>query len=231
MSVFRNLLMKNISKHPIVDNNTILLLHLDNSLDDSAIYNNSITQAIEDEQHEPVNYGVGKFGQAINSNYNLFSYTDNKFINAFINEKLTIDFWMKLPFKTSTNFLCHGETENINKFIIGIGRYRANDGTIQIYIKIGNTYVAWEELIDAPTFIESEFNHFAFIINTNTITLYINGVNTYQVDITGSFSDITSLAFEIGQHNLGGINSSIDEVRISNIERWTSNFIPPSKPY
>jgi hypothetical protein len=231
MSVFRNLLMSNISKKPTVDSNTILLLHLDGSLDDSAAYGGTAAQATENSAYTPVSYGVGKFGQAITSNYNLFTYTDNKFTSAFSDNKLTIDFWQKLPARISNAFLCYGKAGTANRFIVGATRYRANDGTIQIFLSINGKNIAWQELIDAPTFIVDEFNHFAFVINANTATIYINGTKAYQSDIAANLSDITLLQFEIAQHNAGGVDCSVDEIRVSNIERWTSDFIPPTEPY
>lgn len=213
-----------------VDANTLLCLHLDGSLDDSAAYGGTAAQATEDSSHTAVSYGVGKFGQAIFSNYNYFSYTDNKFTEAFTDGKLTVDFWLKLPSKTSNAFLCYGKSETESKFIVGVSRYRANDKTVHIFLYVGGTYVDWQTLIDAPTFVESEFNHFAFVLNSSTATIYINGKNAYQKPITGNFGGITSLAFETGEQGRGS-TSSVDEVRISNVERWTSDFVPPTQAY
>ncbi len=223
-----------IANEPVeggVDDNTLLCLHLDGSLDDSAAYGGTAAQATEDSSHTAVSYGPGKFGQAISSNYNYFSYTDNKFTEAFADGKLTVDFWQKLPSKTSNAFLCYGKAGTANKFIVGATRYKANDGTVQIFINAGGTNVAWQELIDAPTFVENEFNHFAFVLNASKATVYINGTKAYQTDITGNLSGITSLDFETGQKNAGGSTASVDEVRVSNIERWTANFVPPTEPY
>ena len=223
-----------IANEPVeggVDANTLLCLHLDGSLDDSAAYGGTAAQATEDSSHTAVSYGAGKFGQALFSNYNYFSYTDNKFTEAFADGKLTVDFWLKLPSKTSNSFLCYGKAGTANKFIVGVNRYRANDGTVQIFLNVNGTNVDWQTLIDAPTFVESEFNHFAFVLNSNTATIYVNGTKAYQKPITGNFGGITSLAFETGQKDLGGSTTSVDEVRISNVERWTSDFVPPTEPY
>lgn len=69
------------------------------------------------------------------------------------------------------------------------------------------------------------------------ITLNGDAVGTSPV-VTEDWANI-SAPFEIGNQQAGtpGIapsdyfNGHTDEVRFSNVARWTSNFIPPSAPY
>lgn len=214
-----------------VDANTLLCLHLDGSLDDSAAYGGTAAQVTEDSSHTAVSYGDGKFGQALFSNYNYFSYTDNKFTGAFADGKLTVDFWLKMPSINSSEFLCYGKAGTENKFIVGVGRYYSGDGNVDIYLNVGGTNVDYPATLGTPTFVESEFNHFAFVLNSSTATIYINGTKVYQKPITGNFGGITSLAFETGQKTPVNLTTSVDEVRISNVERWTSDFEPPTQAY
>ena len=69
-----------------------------------------------------------------------------------------------------------------------------------------------------------QWNHFAVVINKNSISLFLNGTKTG----TGTFNNITKFTSIM-------INATfllIDEFRISDgIARWTENFTPPTSPY
>lgn len=75
--------------------------------------------------------------------------------------------------------------------------------------------------------------HLALVLNGATVKLYINGVADAT---TGSFSAIAgcSVAQSFIGHDFSGagrLPAIIDEVRVSDVARYASNFTPPSAPF
>ena len=77
------------------------------------------------------------------------------------------------------------------------------------------------------------WNHYALVRNGSNCSSYLNGTSIYSgscdsVNIAGS----NSLTIGRAPAGLNYFYSGyIDEVRISNIARWTTNFTPPTVPY
>jgi hypothetical protein len=85
------------------------------------------------------------------------------------------------------------------------------------------------------------WQHHAFVRNGNTLTAYLDGVSQGTHDMTGRTIDITGynnssttpLKLTIGAMNdaTGAYNGYLDEVRISNIARYTAAFTPSTTPF
>ena len=135
----------------------------------------------------------------------------------------TVDWWERpdpsAGSRYSSNWTVYGGLE------LGYGGNRYN---------VGSAQNAWVIKSYAFTTTPGEWTHFAIVRYGNRLTLYKNGVKVDEYTIN----------FEIWQgansnHLLGANNSTlksmykgyIDEFRISDIARWTSNFTPPDKPY
>jgi len=93
-------------------------------------------------------------------------------------------------------------------------------------------------IVGATTLLDNTLHHLAFMGDGNVaggsrmIYLYIDGV------LEGS----KQLAYDWGVYDIwfgsnfsfpndGLVGGNMDEIRYSNIERWTSNFTPPTGPY
>ena len=75
----------------------------------------------------------------------------------------------------------------------------------------------------------SNWVHFAVTKNATTIKIYVNGsliAETLPTDLSVYFS-----AFSGTKSFIGTSTTPIDEFRVSNIVRWTSNFTPPTAAY
>jgi len=84
---------------------------------------------------------------------------------------------------------------------------------------------------------DQAWNHIALVRNGATLTLYINGTSagTYNIGTT-SWDSYGSLAFYVGAGSTNGsvaypFKGYIEEVRVSKVARWTTNFTPPAAEY
>ncbi len=76
----------------------------------------------------------------------------------------------------------------------------------------------------------NQWVHIAYVRSGNTFYIFINGTirsqKTQAVTIQNSTDD-----FRIGFEINNGLRAYMDEFRLSNIARWTSNFTPPNAAY
>lgn len=85
------------------------------------------------------------------------------------------------------------------------------------------------------------WKHHAYVRNGNTLTAYLDGVSQGTHDMTGRTIDITgygsssntTMALTIGAMTgaSGAYNGWLDEVRISKVARYTSNFTAPTAAF
>lgn len=191
------------------DANTLLLLHGED-FNDSSMYVRSIS-----------NSGVtinktGKFGKCfkfISDNYITTSITISK-ANTF-----TIDAWVKVSSISSIQtFFATGTREE------GL-QVRADGANLEILKE--NALI-----LGIATNVINPGNWFHLAItNTSNIKAYINGIKV--IECRSDFLTYSTLAIGIrGELNGEYLqNGYIDEFRVSDIARWTSDFTPPTKPY
>jgi hypothetical protein len=96
--------------------------------------------------------------------------------------------------------------------------------------KIGTAYVVI--LNTGPTYTPNTWHHFALVRESSSnMRAYLNGVNYVTSNSSNNFSNTQ---FHIGGSpagNIGYFNGYMDDVRYSNIARYTANFTPPSAPF
>lgn len=73
--------------------------------------------------------------------------------------------------------------------------------------------------------------HFAFVRETGTLETYLDGVSDSSAEYAASMSSDGEL--RVGDHpsENNPLYGWMDEVRISNVARWSSAFTPPTRPY
>ncbi|QIG67840.1 concanavalin A-like lectin/glucanase protein [Rhizobium phage RHph_Y60] len=83
------------------------------------------------------------------------------------------------------------------------------------------------------TFAANTWYHLAVVRNGNVFTMYRNGVSIATVTSTVSIPDFTGVVkFGMGVSTTPQYaNGYFDEIRISNIARWTAAFTPPDVAY
>jgi hypothetical protein len=77
------------------------------------------------------------------------------------------------------------------------------------------------------------WHHIAIVRNGNVWTLYLDGTAAESTTVSGTLSAAT------GHFSIGGdyydttypFRGYVDEIRVSNIARWTSNFTPATAAY
>lgn len=194
--------------------NTLFLLHGD-SLTDSSIYGHTITNS-----GVTISTAQSKFGgKSMYFNGSSYLRIGNLLKG---NQTFTIDCWV-YPTATKNNTIwSHGGT-NIDA-VTGGGVELYGEGTIIYYCNGFH--------IRAGTYSLNTWQHIAIVGNSSSIKIYKNGslIGTYDGSYNyGSYSET------IGAND-SAISSEcfqgyIDELRISNVVRWTSNFTPPTSSY
>ena len=217
---------------PGIDEHTLLMLHFDDSSEDSSQYRQTVTSTGAAFSTD------AKFGVAAAGSFAAqkgFRIANNPNLN-FGTGDFTIDCWVKFNDVTAGyqpifdrrgtqdpfGYLLTVETTNDLRFYAGNGSSWAVNMTIGSIAAYQNQYI-----------------HVAIVRNGAVFTLYING----QAAATAT-SDVNIVAVEqdpmigVGSPNISaGLTSAyylhgvLDELRVSNVARWTSNFTPPTQPY
>lgn len=197
------------------DVNTLLLLHGED-LTDASQYARVLTNSgvtVSDAQ--------SKFGGK-----SLYFNGSNAYLKTAClitgNQPFTIDCWAYPTAVRNNTVWSHGGTNAVAVTGGGVELYGA--GTL-IYYCSGF-------LVQGGSYTANKWHHVAIVGDGTNITLYLNGVSigTYSGGYNfATYEEIIGAnASAYGQENFQGY---IDELRISNIARWTSNFTPPTEPY
>ena len=221
-----------------VDDNTLLLLHLDNDYGDSSNYERTPSSATG------LNYVAGKFNtyglSVLNQSQGIISYST---LFDLPTHDFTVDFWFN-PNSFSASGSGNGRPIMGNfarnnwecRWVIFVSQYQGNtkkwgfnwnDGTNQFLVVSTTELTAntWSHL--AVTYEKS----------TRTMCLYINGVKdkeqvaTFEMTGPGPSQPQTfSVGNWMSNYNYAPLGY-IDEVRISDVIRYDGNFTPPTQPY
>ena len=219
---------------PTGDLNTKLLLHFDGSVVDASPY--SVPVSAE----AGTSFAAGKFGQGFIGK-NITSAADPSPIttpDGYISDIIKGDFTFECWFEESTissvndaNFITAAINSDGSRFAFGIGispKYNlpplsrsvtVTEGLSGSYSPIAGS------VIDASYL--SGWCHLALTRQGSVLRLFLNGTlvgvnNSYTYDGTGNDGVKTYIGID---------TTLIDELRISNIARWTANFTPPASPY
>lgn len=193
------------------DLDTILLLHFDNNVIDST--GNSIWQS-----RGSVSYSSDcKFGSRSIGFSNSDIMTTNEKIRP-TNKNWTIDWWDK-KIGTPNGWVFHSESSPDIMWGLQIGIQ--SDGSFRFELSNGPK-LSIGHMID-------KWRHVAVVCSDGIITIYINGESTIHGQYSGSLPPFKRN--KIGYYNqpVGGF--LVDEFRISNIDRWNSDFTPSDIPY
>lgn len=198
------------------DPNTILLLHGD-SLEDSSM-----------QGHTVINSGVtvsdaqSKFGGK-----SLYFNGASKLqipANAMFNfgtGDWTFEAWVYPLTSNSDNLFICGTASGA----LFIGRISDNSK-----MGIGRASVAWD-IQTASTLTKNAWNHFACVKASGKVYIFVNGILAHSENNTQSYG-MAGGAMDIGcMNNNFYYTGYMDEVRLSNVARWTADFNPPTAPY
>ena len=69
------------------------------------------------------------------------------------------------------------------------------------------------------------------MVNNTALTIYINGSSVVATTFVNPSTPRYVIIGENSQLNYWAFYGYISEFRVSNIARYTTNFVPPTKPY
>lgn len=205
---------------PVIDENTISLYHFNNNIKDE-ISGEDATYSAD----LGIFYAAGKFDNCLymrrNSNYMVVSPSYN-----LDNNNSTIDFWFRNnPENTATSlrltaFSQSTETAHNPYLIMAFSNY----------IYLGKYISGTGSAVEASFSGELDFtvwNHIAYVVDAtnNKVYLFLNGTKIYDQSITSSLVSTANTWTIIGRY------AEYDEVRVSNVARWNSDFTPYTLPY
>ena len=212
------------------DANTILLLHCDGtngstSFPDSSALNHTVS-AGGTAQVSTANFKFGT-GSFTPGSGNLTCSSAPEF--NFGSSDFTIDFWAAVAnvtgFKTAVTKRPAGGN---GSFLIML-----NANNWQFYASsAGATF----DIINGTNFGTMStglpFHHIAVVRQGSTFTGYLDGVGTV-LGTSAAAIQSNALVLSIGADNNAtqSIGGNMDEIRISNVARFTANFTPPTLAY
>ena len=208
------------------DSFTKLLLHCDGA-DASTTFTDSSASGhtVTPSGNAQVDTAQSKFGGAsllLDGTGDYLTVADSTDWN-FGTGAFTYDFWLRQNSGGTGVWIDSGDQN-------GVAFYQ-EAGLIRAYIK-GNFFE-----LGAKTFTAGQWYHAAFVRSGSSVYTFFDGV---QHGSTGSnSSDITGptmvrIGTGVGENQVPATrywNGWMDEVRISNSARWTSDFTPPSAEY
>ena len=222
-----------------IDEHTLLMVHGDGNLNDSSVYG--------------ATYTCSNPGNWTSSDYSKFgtgsikpSSTETcmwEMTEPIGSGDFTIEGWYRLPglsvFGIGDESGSAGEYYSF--FTIGdaaglfINLLVSNDDTLLI------TTNSSEYLNGNFSLIKGQWFHVALVVHNGSIQVYINGDDSAGIPSSSLYVGNISLQNVVigGAYNSSNANNpiselwpgEIDEFRISNVARWTSNFTPPTRPY
>jgi len=235
IGVYQQMLADSIPPSGGNDANTILLLHMDGtngstSFPDSSASANSVTPS----GSTSVSTSSPKFGTgAMNLPSGSNATVSNSAFN-FGSGDFTVDYWIKVggTITGSPNFYSLSKGGSVNGVNDGWVAYMP-DNTISFYVNSASTS-SWDmfsPLGTSAALVANTWNHVAFVRHGNAFACYLNGTS-FGTGTSSASIKSNAFAVSIGDGAVGaGQTIQFDEVRISNVARWTANFTPPAAPY
>ncbi|QIG67362.1 concanavalin A-like lectin/glucanase protein [Rhizobium phage RHph_TM3_3_9] len=216
-----------------IDVNTLLMLHCDGlnnstSFPDSSSNNRTVT-AVADAKVSTSQSVFGGASAVLDGTGDYLSIPDSDDF-AFGTGNFTIDLRVRVTANSVGGMFCSHENPgtplNCYRF------YVAATGAVYFQLYSANTLVF--SMNSATGLIAlNTWYHVALVRNGNVFTIYINGVSVATTTNTASIPNYTGpLKFGMGPtSNNQFLNGFLDEIRVSNVARWTANFTPPATAY
>ena len=148
---------------------------------------------------------------------------------AFGTHDFTFDMWVRfsaLP-QTGNSLVFLQQYQNPGNVIIAGLANVSNTQEVTFYSKIngGSAHFASGPIQTISTDV---WYHVAWVRSNGTVTIYWNGENMASVPDNDTIPELNT-PMQFGSYPQ--LYGWLDEVRISNVARWTTNFTPPTTPY
>ena len=164
-------------------------------------------------------------GNALLYSYEIDEIARSNSLPTTATDNVTIEAWFKWA---GANFLTS------DQIIIYNGR-AGTDG-YGIYLDVANSYKISLEINNSryysgTTPVQGWWYHVAAVRSGGNWKLYINGSQSSIATSTAPNTPSTSFSIGASHSLIRGLNGVIDEIRVSNIARYTSSFPAPSAPF
>ena len=201
------------------DEHTLLLLHCDD-YSDSSMYGIELMDKSAQVSTEQSKFG-GK-SMYFNGSTRLAMSDVKAKIFDFGTGDFTVEAWIYPEEITTDNFIFSGGANGAFFF----GRKGSN------IIGIGRANILWDT--EAPVATPANtWSHVAVVRNNGLVYFYVNGTQ-YGTGITmntNAYSMAGFMAYIGSQGSNLYYKGYMDEIRVSNVARWTESFVPPTQPY
>lgn len=202
------------------DEHTLLLLHCDD-YSDSSMYGIELMDKSAQVSTEQSKFG-GK-SMYFNGSTRLSIDDVSARIFDFGTGDFTVEAWIYPEEISTDNFIFSGSADRSFFF----GRQTGN-----FNLGIGRTGVLWDSVAPVPMQANT-WSHVAVVRSNGLVYFYVNGTQ-YGTGITMN-TNAYSMAGFIACIGSQGTNfyykGYMDEIRVSNVARWTESFVPPTQPY
>lgn len=206
--------------------NTLILLHLQGTSGSTSFPDVAGGTVWTANGSAAISTAQGKFGGSslsVTGSGSSYISTPNTNLYTFSGD-FTVECWM---YPSGTQGANATVTQGASSGAFQIGY----DGSTQF--GSASALVAWDvQSTTLPTV--NAWNHVAISRSGSTLRAFIGGTLTASATRTGGYSGGTGSAERIGQNNTGTafpFAGYVQEYRVSNIARYTSNFTPSSTPF
>lgn len=199
------------------DEHTLLLLHCDD-YSDSSMYGIELMDKSAQVSTEQSKFG-GKSMYFNGSTRLVMSDAEAKIFD-FGTGDFTVEAWIYPEEISTDNFIFSGSASGAFFF----GRKGSNT------IGIGRANILWDT--EAPIATPANtWSHVAAVRSKGQVSLYVNGNQTGPLANTNAYSMAGFIACIGSQGTNLYYKGYMDEIRVSNVARWTESFVPPTQPY
>ena len=223
------------------DANTLLLVHADGT-NASTVFrddNGSLgrpKRMVNALGNAQVSTAQSKFGgtSLLLDGVNDYLQTDTGINIASSN--VTIELWYRSPGKVQDYpvIICNypDYTPNTNTWVLLDRHNDVSNTKFSFWVFNHNSFSA-PLLASSTSVANNTWYHLAVVRNSNTWTLYVNGVSEATATFSGSLDGTATPRIGIGRGNAQATSAAgyIDELRISKTARYTANFTPSTTAF
>jgi hypothetical protein len=201
--------------------NTVVLMHMESFVDDTGrTWTSNGNGVLTTGQ---VAMGSKSYNSSTTGNLSVASDA-----TMVLGSAMTVEFWLYRTAALGDTTILSSKTANTTTGQTSIGQQ--SDKGLGIYLTDGS---GWKTLAPAAAFTLNKWQHCAVVYANGVYTGYIGGVAQGTLTSALTFG-LSGSTWTIGgnQYNTASqFPGYIDELRVSNIARYTANFTPPSAPF
>ena len=156
---------------------------------------------------------------------------------AFDSNDFTIECWVR-PTGTKKDFplIIHnyidGQFDATGSWFLAD---RHNSASTKFSFWVDNFNGQASPMLTSTTSVSTNtWYHIAIVRSGTTFRMFVNGTQEATATFSGSFDSNLSNNWGVGDWNSGSVNGytgNIDEIRVSNTARYTTNFTAPTQPF